>query len=114
MGWQTIPASSSLEQQYFAPSGECAFSQLFHSLGANLSYTTILCNHNLLLTSGTIEADADGDGFGDDTQDQCPAAASTQGPCPGLGHKKKCKKRKQKHRNDQAVAGKKECKKKRR
>lgn len=115
LGWQTIPASSSVEQQYFAPSGECAFSELFHSLAANLSYTTILCNHNLLLTSGTIEADADGDGFGDDTQDQCPAAAaSTQGPCPGLGHKKKCKKRKQKHRNDEAVAGKKDCKKKRR
>jgi hypothetical protein len=114
LGWQTIPASSSVEQQYFAPSGECAFSELFHSLAANLSYTTILCNHNLLLTSGTIEADADGDGFGDDTQDQCPAAVSTQGPCPGLGHKNKCKKRKQKHRNDEAVAGKKDCKKKRR
>ena len=66
----------------------------------------------MLLTSGTIEADADGDGFGDETQDQCPAAASTQGPCPGLGHKQKCKKRKKKHRNDEAVAAKKkDCKK---
>jgi hypothetical protein len=26
--------------------------------------------------------DADGDGFGDETQDQCPANASTPGPCP--------------------------------
>ena len=29
-----------------------------------------------------VEPDADGDGFGDETQDQCPANASTQGPCP--------------------------------
>jgi hypothetical protein len=30
----------------------------------------------------TIEPDADGDGYGDETQDQCPTDASTQGPCP--------------------------------
>jgi hypothetical protein len=30
----------------------------------------------------TVEADADGDGYGDETQDQCPTDASTQGPCP--------------------------------
>ena len=30
----------------------------------------------------TLEADADGDGFGDETQDQCPTDAATQGPCP--------------------------------
>jgi hypothetical protein len=29
-----------------------------------------------------LEADADNDGFGDETQDQCPTDASTQGPCP--------------------------------
>ena len=29
-----------------------------------------------------VEPDADGDGFGDETQDQCPANASTPGPCP--------------------------------
>jgi hypothetical protein len=29
-----------------------------------------------------VEPDADGDGFGDETQDQCPANASTQGACP--------------------------------
>ena len=28
------------------------------------------------------EPDADGDGFGDESQDQCPTDASTQGPCP--------------------------------
>lgn len=32
--------------------------------------------------SGVIEPDADGDGYGDETQDQCPTDASTQGPCP--------------------------------
>ena len=31
-----------------------------------------------------VERDADGDGFGDETQDGCPAIASTQGPCPIL------------------------------
>jgi hypothetical protein len=34
-----------------------------------------------LLVAGTIEPDADGDGFGDETQDQCPTQATTQGPC---------------------------------
>jgi hypothetical protein len=34
-----------------------------------------------LLVQGTIEPDADGDGFGDETQDQCPAQRTTQGPC---------------------------------
>jgi hypothetical protein len=34
-----------------------------------------------LLVAATIEPDADGDGFGDETQDQCPRQASTQGPC---------------------------------
>jgi hypothetical protein len=29
-----------------------------------------------------LEPDADHDGFGDETQDQCPTDASTQGPCP--------------------------------
>ena len=33
--------------------------------------------------SAQLEPDADGDGFGDETQDQCPTDASTQGQCPG-------------------------------
>jgi hypothetical protein len=36
---------------------------------------------NELLVAATIEPDADGDGFGDETQDQCPAQKTTQGPC---------------------------------
>jgi hypothetical protein len=38
-----------------------------------------------LLIQATIEPDADGDGFGDETQDQCPSQASTQGPCQTSG-----------------------------
>ncbi len=36
---------------------------------------------NELLVAATIEPDADGDGFGDETQDQCPSQATTQGAC---------------------------------
>lgn len=37
----------------------------------------------LLLSLGVVvEPDADGDGFGDETQDQCPQSATTQGACP--------------------------------
>jgi hypothetical protein len=34
-----------------------------------------------LLVQAAIEPDADHDGFGDETQDQCPSQATTQGPC---------------------------------
>lgn len=34
-----------------------------------------------LLVAAVIEPDADKDGFGDETQDQCPSQATTQGPC---------------------------------
>jgi hypothetical protein len=34
-----------------------------------------------LLLSARVEPDADNDGFGDETQDQCPTQATTQGPC---------------------------------
>jgi hypothetical protein len=34
-----------------------------------------------LLAQADIEPDADHDGFGDETQDQCPTQATTQGPC---------------------------------
>lgn len=32
--------------------------------------------------SARLEADTDNDGFGDETQDQCPTNATTQGQCP--------------------------------
>ncbi len=44
---------------------------------------------NELLVAATIEPDADKDGFGDETQDQCPRQATTQGACddtkPAIG-----------------------------
>jgi hypothetical protein len=64
-----------------------------------------------------LEADADHDGFGDETQDQCPTNAATQGPCPVTPvttapsvKKKKCKKKK--HKRYAESAKKKKCKKK--
>jgi hypothetical protein len=60
--------------------------------------------------SATLEPDADHDGFGDETQDQCPSSASTQGACAASSHK--CKKKKKHHRA--AEAKKKKCKKKKR
>lgn len=56
----------------------------------------------LVNVSAVLEPDADRDGFGDETQDQCPTNATTQGPCPmtaaaPTGQRaaaiKKCKKR---------------------
>jgi hypothetical protein len=35
----------------------------------------------VLQVQASVEPDADGDGFGDETQDQCPSQATTQGPC---------------------------------
>jgi hypothetical protein len=55
-----------------------------------------------------VEPDADHDGFGDETQDQCPANAATQGSCPVTPATRKCKHKKKKHKT--AVTAKK-CKK---
>jgi hypothetical protein len=62
--------------------------------------------------SAKLEPDADHDGFGDETQDQCPTNASTQGACSASPTHRKCKKKK-KHRSA-AAAKKKKCKKKKR
>ena len=35
-----------------------------------------------ILIAANVEPDSDRDGFGDETQDQCPTNATTQGPCP--------------------------------
>jgi hypothetical protein len=51
-----------------------------HPVGTEKTYSTG-CPAELLV-QGTAESDADHDGFGDETQDQCPTNASTQGPCP--------------------------------
>jgi hypothetical protein len=67
--------------------------------------------------AAVLEPDADHDGFGDETQDQCPTNAGTQGSCPvtpGTSvKKKKCKKHKKKHKRSAESAKKhKKCKKK--
>jgi hypothetical protein len=49
--------------------------------GDTASPHTVYLNEELLFNSD-VEPDADHDGFGDETQDQCPTNASTQGPCP--------------------------------
>jgi hypothetical protein len=55
--------------------------------------------------AAVLEPDADHDGYGDETQDQCPANGTTQGPCPS-----KCKHRKKKHRSAETAKKKKKCK----
>jgi hypothetical protein len=61
--------------------------------------------------AAVLEPDADHDGFGDETQDQCPSNAGTQGSCAVTQVKKKCKKHKKKHHSAES-AKKKKCKKK--
>jgi hypothetical protein len=65
-----------------------------------------------------VEPDADRDGFGDETQDQCPSEAATQGACvKPAGTAKKCKKKKRKKGKRARASGKpkkKGCKKKKR
>jgi hypothetical protein len=69
-----------------------------------------LNNSFVVLVNAQVEPDADNDHFGDETQDQCPTDATTQGPCPSGAppSKKKCKKKK--HRSLSASVAKK-CKK---
>jgi hypothetical protein len=126
LGWYINDGVGAMNEMYndFTNQPECAYSSLVHPVGTVLNYTTASCNHNLLLASGTVEADADGDGFGDDTQDQCPTDGSTHAACPtgttppattstapttSPAPKKKCKK---KHKRA-AASAKKKCKKKR-
>jgi Ca2+-binding RTX toxin-like protein len=53
--------------------------------GETRSVTGLPVPGTLVNVSAVLEADADKDGFGDETQDQCPTDASTQGPCPAPG-----------------------------
>jgi hypothetical protein len=98
------------------PPRDCAFSLAGNAAGTTMTYSSSSCNNNEWLVQATVEPDADHDGFGDETQDQCPTDASTQGPCPTSApptppppHKKKCKKHK--HRSAEVA---KKCKKKHR
>jgi RTX calcium-binding nonapeptide repeat (4 copies) len=44
--------------------------------------TTTLLSGTRIMIAANVEPDSDRDGFGDETQDQCPTNATTQGPCP--------------------------------
>ena len=73
-----IETSGEIETTY--NDGNDGFSYLYApALGATPEESTEPTGE--LLVQATIEPDADGDGFGDETQDQCPSQASTQGPC---------------------------------
>ncbi len=101
---------------YFPAPGE-SFIDLQPGLADGQMGTFVVSADPLRLNvSAVLEPDADQDGFGDETQDQCPTNAGTQGPCAvapitsGTPAKKKCKKHKKKHRS--AESAKKKCKKK--
>ncbi len=54
--------------------GDPPVGSMFTTIGVTMEET--------LNIAASVEPDADHDGFGDETQDQCPTDASTQGPCP--------------------------------
>lgn len=114
-----------------APAGVCMFGAGFgmaamnryrtHAgdppIGTELDYTTAGSPYRLNVQV-FVEPDADRDGFGDESQDDCPTNASTQGFCPRATApaprtltrtRRKCKRRKAKPRSA-AVAKKKSCK----
>jgi hypothetical protein len=80
--------------------------------GSTQTTTTTLSGTRILIAAN-LEPDSDRDGFGDETQDQCPTNASTQGPCP-TGQRaaalKKCKKKA--HKNHWSKKRLRKCKKK--
>jgi hypothetical protein len=105
----------------YQPPGSMADCELNGSLGDGVAYSPIgdpadnvptdyeaVDTTERVNAQAVVEPDADHDGFGDETQDQCPTNAATQGPCPVTPVKKKCKHKK---RKSGAVIAKK-CKKK--
>jgi hypothetical protein len=120
LAWYVNDPLGNINENYVDATAECAYTNgSTAGPGTTQPYSTASCNHNVPLLLGTIEADADHDGYGDETQDQCPTDASTQGPCPtGTATqpatttttptpRRKCKK----HRSLSASAAKKHCKK---
>lgn len=63
-----------------APGGALAISGGDQS-GSTANYSTAVNNLEVLVQA-RVESDADGDGYGDESQDQCPTSAATQGACP--------------------------------
>ena len=92
-----------------APAYSTRFVNVDPAPGSTMTYMTVGALQIDL--SAVLEPDADRDGYGDETQDQCPTNAATQGPCPATPvKKKKCKKHKKHHSAESAK--KKKCKKK--
>ena len=101
LGWGTNVGDAALEQVaigfdvsgdgfYGATGGSCGatassgYSSVYltgdQAPGSSIPYTNDpAVRFNI---AASLEADADNDGFGDETQDQCPTEATTQGPCP--------------------------------
>jgi hypothetical protein len=50
-------------------------------VGSTGAVTAVFSN-SVLSLAATVESDADKDGYGDESQDECPTDASTQGACP--------------------------------
>jgi hypothetical protein len=105
-GMCDIPSAAATGNQLRSFEGEAPF-------GISVDFAGVR-GDSPLNASAVVEPDADHDGFGDETQDQCPTNASTQGACPVTpvtsAKKKKCKKHKKKH--SASSAKKKKCKKK--
>jgi len=82
-------------------SGSAGFSYVYVNVdqpfGTTAPFSGPVTNTEIPLAA-ILEPDADQDNFGDETQDQCPTNATTQGPCPtATGQRaaaiKKCKKK---------------------
>ena len=70
----TVPAGSGYSIAYYGIQGV--------DLALGTTNSLIPQDNVRLDISALLEPDIDADGFGDETQDQCPTDASTQGPCP--------------------------------
>jgi len=82
LSWGIDDAASAIKEDASDATAQCAYTGTTHAAGTTHDYSTVGCNNNVLLVSGTVERDADSDGFGDDTQDQCFTDPSTQTVCP--------------------------------
>jgi hypothetical protein len=112
LAWWITYSVGTIANAYHEDTAECAY-RSDHPVGTTEGYSTVACNQNPPLVSGTIEADADGDGYGDESQDFCPTNSAQQTPCPAAPSQpkaKKCKKGKGKKKAKTAAA-KKKCKK---
>jgi hypothetical protein len=99
------------------PFAFCSFINGDHPADTGAAYNPAGCTIEPLVAA-TVELDSDHDGFGDETQDQCPTDATTQGSCPAAAtptptqmptaQKKKCKK---KHHRSLSASAAKKCKK---